>query len=185
LRYQSSALYCRSCRRSLDMVCPSMAAKCRAYARHNRLASWHGQSGRRVDLRFRESILSLVTKLAVGGFSAGALGFFDHEAQSAPQDLAHRVLRGPVFEPLCEHRKRIRALPSKSRSRCCRRRDGRPSWSRRLPCLQPAVGSYGPVGDTEGRVFGRHDRVDCHCGSRVGQPRRQCETSRLRDHKAC
>jgi hypothetical protein len=34
----------------------------------------------------------------------GLFLFFEDEAQSGPKGLAHRVLRGPVFVPLCEHR---------------------------------------------------------------------------------
>jgi hypothetical protein len=57
-----------------------------------------------VDLWFREFVLALDSNIAVGGLSAGAFSLFEDEAQSGPKGLAHRVLRGPVFVPLCEHR---------------------------------------------------------------------------------
>jgi len=67
------------------------------------LAARRGQSGCWVDLWFREFVLALDSNIAVGGLSARAFSLFEDEAQSAPQGLAHRVLRGPEFEPLCEH----------------------------------------------------------------------------------
>ena len=81
-----------------------MAATCRAYAPQNRLAAQRGQSGCWVDLWFREFVFALDSNVAVGGLSAGAFSLFEDEDQSAPQGLAHRVLRGPVFELLYEHR---------------------------------------------------------------------------------
>jgi hypothetical protein len=115
----------------------------------------------------------------------GLFFLFENEAQSASQDSAHRVSRGLVFELLCEHRNRIRAFPSKSCSAHRRRGDGRRSWGRGPSCVQLAVCSCYPFGDSQGCLFGCPNRIDHRRGARYRQNGRQCKTSQLRGHKAC
>jgi hypothetical protein len=131
------------------------------------LAARRGQSGCWVDLWFREFVLALDSNITVGGLGAGAFSLFEDEAQSAPQGLARRVLRGPVFEPLCEHRNRIRALPSKSSSEYRRRRDGRRGWGWHPSCVQLAVCSCYPFGDSQGCLFGCPNRIDDRRGAKA------------------
>jgi hypothetical protein len=105
-------------------------------------------------------------------------------------NLLHRVWRigyyvGSVFEPLCEHRNRIRALPSESSSEYRHRRDGRRGWGRHPSCVLFAVCNCYPFGDPQGCLFGCPNRIYDRRGARRRRSGRQCETSRLRDRKAC